>query len=109
MEIYRDPPPLQVLRGMDFNVVAFNYRIYADPLTRIAPRESGVVRDSHAVYKWLSNRAVGKVGSCLNEIPKQPLGVDFPRGYREISLASGMDFPIPPSFWWSTDDGHIVG
>ena len=22
---------------------------------------------------------------------------------REISWASGMDFPIPPSFWWSTD------
>ena len=24
-------------------------------------------------------------------------------GSREISWASGMDFPIPPSFWWSTD------
>ena len=22
---------------------------------------------------------------------------------REISWASGMDFPIPPEFWWSTD------
>ena len=22
---------------------------------------------------------------------------------REISRAEGMDFPIPPEFWWSTD------
>ena len=60
---------------MDFHVVAFDYRGYADSSTHIAPTESGVVRDSHVVYKWLSNRAVGKVGSCLNEIPKQPLGL----------------------------------
>ena len=25
------------------------------------------------------------------------------RGSREISRAGGMDFPIPPKFWWSTD------
>ena len=25
------------------------------------------------------------------------------RGSREILRAEGMDFPIPPSFWWSTD------
>ena len=25
------------------------------------------------------------------------------RGSREISRAEGMDFPIPPEFWWSTD------
>ena len=25
------------------------------------------------------------------------------RGSREISRAEGMDFPIPPSFWWSTN------
>ena len=24
-------------------------------------------------------------------------------GSRDISWASGMDFPIPPLFWWSTD------
>ena len=61
-EVSRDPP-LQVLRGMDFNVVAFDYRIYADPSTRMAPTKSGAVRDSHAVY----SRAVGKVGSCVNK------------------------------------------
>ena len=25
------------------------------------------------------------------------------RGLREISRAEGMDFTIPPEFWWSTD------
>ena len=25
------------------------------------------------------------------------------RGSREILRAEGMDFPIPPEFWWSTD------
>ena len=25
------------------------------------------------------------------------------RGSRKISRAEGMDFPIPPEFWWSTD------
>ena len=27
-----------------------------------------------------------------------------PRGSREIWRAEGMDFPIPPEFWWSTDN-----
>ena len=26
-----------------------------------------------------------------------------PGGPREISWAEGMDFPIPPELWWSTD------
>ena len=26
------------------------------------------------------------------------------RGSREIRRAEGMDFPIPPEFWWSTDN-----
>ena len=26
------------------------------------------------------------------------------RGSREIWRAEGMDFPIPPEFWWSTDN-----
>lgn len=51
----------QVLRGMDFHVVAFDYRGYADSSTHIAPTESGVVRDARAVYEWLSSRAAGKV------------------------------------------------
>jgi len=51
----------QVLRGMDFHVVAFDYRGYADSSTHIAPTETGVVRDARAVYEWLTSRAAGKV------------------------------------------------
>jgi len=51
----------QVLRRMDFHVVAFDYRGYADSSTHIAPTETGVVRDARAVYDWLSSRAAGKV------------------------------------------------
>ena len=34
-----------------------------------------------------------------------PNAVEISRGLssREISRAEGMDFPIPPEFWWSTD------
>jgi len=51
----------QVLRGMDFHVVAFDYRGYADSSTHIAPTETGVVRDAIAVYEWLTSRTAGKV------------------------------------------------
>ena len=27
----------------------------------------------------------------------------YPRDFLDLSRVSGMDFPIPPSFWWSTD------
>ena len=48
---------------MDFHVVAFDYRGYADSSTHIAPTETGVVKDARAVYEWLSTRAVGKVAA----------------------------------------------
>jgi len=51
----------QVLRGMDFHVVAFDYRGYADSSTHVAPTETGVVRDARAVYEWLTSRVAGKV------------------------------------------------
>ena len=60
-------------------------------------------------------RAPPKGGRYWEIHPRRPR--DFPRperfpegeargksrGSREISRAEGMDFPIPPEFWWSTD------
>ena len=41
---------------------------------------------------------IGKSIPDAQEISRDPK--DFPR---EISRAEGMDFPITPEFWWSTD------
>ena len=63
-------------------------------------------------------RTPPKLGKYLEIHPLRPW--DFPQpsrfpsgfalgkslGSREISRASGMDFPIPPSSWWSTDTIH---
>ena len=69
--------------------------------------------------RWIDDeenvRTPPKLGRYWEIHPLRPR--DFPRpsrfpsgfalgkslGSREISWASGMDFPIPPSFWWSTD------
>ena len=69
--------------------------------------------------RWIDDeenvRTPPKLGRYWEIHPLRPR--DFPRpsrfpsgfalgkslGSREISRASGMDFPIPPSFWWSTD------
>jgi len=46
----------QVLRGMDYHVVAFDYRGYADSSLERAPTETGVVTDARAVYQWVTQR-----------------------------------------------------
>ena len=69
--------------------------------------------------RWIDDeenvRTPPKLGRYWEIHPLRPW--DFPRpsrfplgfalgkslGSREISWALGMDFPIPPSFWWSTD------
>ena len=50
---------------MDFHVVAFDYRGYADSSTHIAPTETGVVKDARAVYDWVRSRSTSKVVSFL--------------------------------------------
>ena len=69
--------------------------------------------------RWIDDeenvRTPPKLGRYWEIHPLRPR--DFPRpsrfpsgfalgkslGSRKISWASGMDFPIPPEFWWSTD------
>lgn len=46
----------QVLRKMDYHVVAFDYRGYADTVSYLAPTETGVVRDARFVYDWVFDR-----------------------------------------------------
>ena len=43
----------------------------------------------------------GGIGKSIPSALKISLEKSFRS--REISWASGMNFPIPPSFWWSTD------
>ena len=64
---------------------------------------------------WGCIRAPPKRGRYWEIHPRRPR--DFPRperspegeargksrGSREIWRAEGMDFPIPPEFWWCTD------
>ena len=66
-------PLSKVLRKINFHVVAFDYRGYADSSKHIAPTETGVVRDARAVYDWLCSRAGGKVGAfwISSTLPKQ--------------------------------------
>ena len=53
----------------------------------------------------------GWIGKSIPDAQDFPRPERFPegeargksRGSREISRAEGMDFPIPPEFWWSTD------
>jgi len=45
----------QVLRQLDYHVVCFDYRGYADS-TKVLPNETGVVSDAKAVFSWLSAR-----------------------------------------------------
>lgn len=47
----------QVLRSMDYHVIAFDYRGYADSKSVSAPTETGVVTDARAVYDWAAARA----------------------------------------------------
>ena len=76
-------------------------------------------------YKYERNTA-GKSANCIRAPPRRgryweihprrpkdfPRPERFPegeargksRGSREIWRAEGMDFPIPPEFWWSTDN-----
>ena len=43
----------------------------------------------------------GGIGKSIRDAPEISWDPrDFPR---EILRAEGMDFPIPPEFWWSTD------
>lgn len=44
-----------VLRKMDYHVVAFDYRGYADS-TPISPNETGVVHDAKVVYRYVRER-----------------------------------------------------
>jgi len=45
-----------LLRKMNYHVIAFDYRGYADS-TAIAPNETGVVTDAKAVYEWVAANA----------------------------------------------------
>lgn len=46
----------QLLRSMDYHVVAFDYRGYADSMSHLSPTETGVVRDARAVYDYVFDR-----------------------------------------------------
>ena len=54
----------------------------------------------------------GGIGKSIPDAQDFPRPERFPegeargksRGSREIWRAEGMDFPIPPEFWWSTDN-----
>ena len=59
--IISNPTPFKVLRSMDFHVITFDYRGFADSSKHIAPTETGVVKDARVVYDWLRSRAGGKV------------------------------------------------
>ena len=48
----------------------------------------------------------GCIEKSIPSALKISLEISFRLRPREISRASGMDFPIPPSFWWSTDTIH---
>jgi len=45
----------QVLRSLDYHVVCFDYRGYADS-SQVLPNETGVVSDAKSVFTWLSAR-----------------------------------------------------
>ena len=45
----------------------------------------------------------GGIGKSIPSVLQTSLNPWESLRSREISWASGMDFPIPPSFWWSTD------
>jgi abhydrolase domain-containing protein 12 len=49
----------QVLRRLDYHVVTFDYRGYADSTSPVAPTETGVVSDARAVYAWVAARVAG--------------------------------------------------
>ena len=51
------------------------------------------------IVKWWEN------GRTLHQVE---ISIKKSLGSCEISRASGMDFPIPPSFWWSSDTMHII-
>ena len=57
-ELYR------LLQGMDVHVITCDYRGYADS-TRVAPFETGVVKDSTELYKWV----LEKIGDRRSAIP----------------------------------------
>ena len=72
------------------------------------PRPSGFP-SGFALGKSLGSRGAKPTASeNLSDFPRPSR---FPSGFalgkslgsQEISRASGMDFPIPPSSWWSTD------
>lgn len=46
----------QVLRSMDFHVICFDYRGYADS-SQVLPNETGVVSDARTVHSWISARS----------------------------------------------------
>ena len=54
----------------------------------------------------------GGIGKSIPDAQDFPRPERFPegeargksQGLREIWRAEGMDFPIPPEFWWSTDN-----
>ena len=72
------------------------------------PRPSGFP-SGFALGKSLGSR--GAKPTASENLSNFPRPSRFPSGFalgkslgsREIFRASGMDFPIPPSSWWSTD------
>merc|ERR1719222_411944 len=58
-----------------------------------------------AIHSWKKNVSVlhqdeGGIGKSIPDAREISRG----RSPREIWRAEGMDFPIPPEFWWSTDN-----
>lgn len=50
----------QVLRAMGYHVIAFDYRSYGDS-AKVAPSESGLVRDAIAVYNYIKNVTINPI------------------------------------------------
>ena len=53
--------------------------------------------------KIFSKKGVMDLGNPSPTTKRFPEAQVTSPGSREISRAEGMDFPIPPEFWWSTD------
>jgi len=49
----------QVFRKLNYHVIAFDYRGYADS-SQVNPTEEGVIHDTKFVYKWLRERVPGR-------------------------------------------------
>ena len=76
------------------------------------PNNSSCIATSSTRIVSVLHQEEGGIGKSIPDAQDFPRPERFPegeargksRGSREIWRAEGMDFPIPPEFWWSTDN-----